>query len=378
MSKSRHLFFVTLFSIAVIAMSFGGCGEDTPQGPVDDGGGDDDCVETGPDTIAPASVTSLLAKNPLPSKVTLFWFAPGDNDMKCQASRYDVRWSRSFIAEDDWDSATPIADVDPPKPANQPEQLVVRGLPSETAVYFALKTFDEASNESELSNIVTETTLAETFPPSDVGDLIAETVSETQVLLIWTAPGDDGLIGQASSYDIRYDFARGLEDFRYSAADRADGEPSPRPFGERDSCYVSGLDPNENYYFALKTADEGENWSHVSNVAASLSWSNNVFASPPTVYINETRRVEILFRTLDTTNRASVVVTHYEWWPVSDWIVLRHLVSDSFVAGVHRVIWDTKNDAGELPDALWGQCYVRVNWDGVPIDSSGVRVQESR
>ncbi len=40
--------------------------------------------------------------------------------------------------------------------------------------------------------------------PADVTDLATGTVTTSSVALSWTAPGDDGATGTASSYDIRY------------------------------------------------------------------------------------------------------------------------------------------------------------------------------
>lgn len=109
----------------------------------------------------------------------------------------------------------------------------------------------------------------DTIPPAPVTDLAAATGSSGgEVDLTWTAPGDDGNVGTAATYDVRYiPYANGPIDTEeeWQAATQAIGEPSPSPAGTPESWTVTGLTPGEAYYFVLKTADEVPNWSDLSN-----------------------------------------------------------------------------------------------------------------
>ncbi len=109
----------------------------------------------------------------------------------------------------------------------------------------------------------------DTIPPADVIDLAALTGSaEGTVDLTWTAPGDDGNVGTATTYDVRYQLASlGPLDTEneWDPASQATGEPSPSSAGSTENFTVTGLTPNTAYYFALKTADEVPNWSGLSN-----------------------------------------------------------------------------------------------------------------
>lgn len=91
----------------------------------------------------------------------------------------------------------------------------------------------------------------------------------TSVTLQWTAPGDDGTIGRASSYDLRYSEAPVGSDTTawWAAAASAGPLPRPLPPGTRESLTVSGLEPGKTYYFIIRAADEVPNWSGFSNVA---------------------------------------------------------------------------------------------------------------
>lgn len=105
-------------------------------------------------------------------------------------------------------------------------------------------------------------------PPATVQDLsMAPGQSNGEVLLSWTAPGDDGSAGLAAAYDIRYaEFS--LVTGQWQNASPIVDPPSPKPAGQRDSCVVTGLSPGTTYYLALKTVDSTSNWSNVSNVVA--------------------------------------------------------------------------------------------------------------
>jgi hypothetical protein len=95
----------------------------------------------------------------------------------------------------------------------------------------------------------------------------AQTVGVT---MVWTAPGDDGVIGRAAQYDLRYSQAAisGTDTLTWwNAAVQATGEPLPSVSGATDSLRVLGLQPSARYYALVKAADEVPNWSGYSNVA---------------------------------------------------------------------------------------------------------------
>lgn len=85
------------------------------------------------------------------------------------------------------------------------------------------------------------------------------------VRLHWTAPGDDGLIGRATRYDVRYSLLP-ITSANFAAATAVTGLPTPPVGGKQDSVAVTGLMAGVSYYFAMKTADEANNWSAMSNV----------------------------------------------------------------------------------------------------------------
>src|SRR5438445_4608629 len=83
-------------------------------------------------------------------------------------------------------------------------------------------------------------------------------------MLGWTAPGDDGMSGTASQYDIRYSTAGPLTDANFAQGTVAPS-PTPGPAGTSQTVDIATLASNTHYWFALRTADEVPNWSPVSN-----------------------------------------------------------------------------------------------------------------
>lgn len=90
------------------------------------------------------------------------------------------------------------------------------------------------------------------------------------VTLTWTAPGDDGTVGTAAQYDIRYSTSNisGTDTTGWwSQATQCSGEPDPGAPGSAESFVMMGLQPSTTYHFMIRTADEVPNWSGFSNLA---------------------------------------------------------------------------------------------------------------
>ncbi|MBA3065916.1 N-acetylmuramoyl-L-alanine amidase [bacterium] len=117
--------------------------------------------------------------------------------------------------------------------------------------------------------------LDENKPPANITDLTAEKgIYAGEIKLSWIAPGDDGIIGTASQYDIRYStveaWSPAVSTLTFADASLvSDFSPVPEPLaaGGAQSVTVTGLTVGTTYYFAVKTADEIPNWSGLSNGA---------------------------------------------------------------------------------------------------------------
>ncbi|ALP53607.1 hypothetical protein Tel_10955 [Candidatus Tenderia electrophaga] len=219
-----------------------------------------------PDSIAPAAVSDLATTNPTSTSVALTWTAPGDDGLMGTASSYDIRYSTSAINDGNWASATQASGEPTPSAAGSNQSFTVTGLSPGTTYYFAIKTSDNASNTSALSNSPSQaTSAADPTAPAAISGLVAGSPGEASVLLSWTAPGDDDNTGTAASYDVRYSTSA-INDGNWASATQATGEPAPQIAGSSEYFTVTGLNSSTTYYFAIKTSDEVPNTSALSNV----------------------------------------------------------------------------------------------------------------
>lgn len=92
------------------------------------------------------------------NSVTLIWTAPGDDATVGTATSYTVRHSTQPITEATWSSATTVSNPPLPLPAGTTQSMTVTGLNAGVTYYFALKSKDEAGNESLLSNVASKQT----------------------------------------------------------------------------------------------------------------------------------------------------------------------------------------------------------------------------
>lgn len=103
------------------------------------------------------------------------------------------------------------------------------------------------------------------------------------ILLTWTATGDDGTLGTASAYDLRYSL-NPITASNFDSCTQCMGVPIPQVSGSSESFQVEDLAPNTTYYFALKSRDEAYNWSTISNVWMGTTEDENSSAKVPILH----------------------------------------------------------------------------------------------
>jgi hypothetical protein len=218
-----------------------------------------------PDTTPPAAVSNLAAGSPTAGSLNLTWTAPGDDNSTGTAASYDIRYSTSTINDANWASATQVSGEPTPAVAGTNQNMTVSGLSGDTTHYFAMKTSDEVPNVSAISNVPSAKT-SDTVTPAAVSNLATGSITASSITLSWTAPGDNGSTGTATSYDIRYRTGGAVDDSNWASATQVSGEPTPAVAGTNQNMTVSGLSGDTTHYFAMKTSDEVPNVSAISNV----------------------------------------------------------------------------------------------------------------
>jgi len=117
----------------------------------------------------------------------------------------------------------------------------------------------------------------DTIPPSAINDLMIATTTTSTITLVWTAPGNDATSGTAFAYDIRYS-PTAITEENWSLAIQVPNKPAPLPAGQTQSFILANLLPNTPYFIAIKTLDEANNVSNLSNIANATTLS-----LPPTI-----------------------------------------------------------------------------------------------
>jgi len=219
------------------------------------------------DTTPPNTITDLEASTLSSNSIKLTWTAPGDDDDSGTATGYDIRFATQEINDTSWSIASLIENEPTPQQAGETENFIVTGIFSGTKYYFAVKAFDERPNLSGLSNIASATTYwsEDNTGPAKITDLSVMETTKNSATLTWTAPGDDGDSGVATSYDIRHYSTSITDDIIWGKATVILETPTPKTAGENETFLVTGLDEDTTYFFAIKTADEKPNWSPISN-----------------------------------------------------------------------------------------------------------------
>ncbi|MBV6394636.1 MAG: hypothetical protein HFACDABA_00202 [Anaerolineales bacterium] len=103
-------------------------------------------------------------------------------------------------------------------------------------------------------------------PPDAIADLAANVSSPGCSSLTWSAPGDDGAAGTASSYLARYSALPILTETDWdNAFPVTSGIPVPAAAGSGEAMSVCGLAPGETYSFSVRAQDEEPNSGGLSN-----------------------------------------------------------------------------------------------------------------
>ena len=95
---------------------------------------------------------------------------------------------------------------------------------------------------------------ADSVAPGAPADLTASHHGEAFLRITWSAAGDDGMVGTAAAYDLRYGVSP-IDETGFASATRAPGLPAPGPSGSPQSAILGELLSDTQYYVALRAYD---------------------------------------------------------------------------------------------------------------------------
>jgi len=108
-------------------------------------------------------------------------------------------------------------------------------------------------------------------PPGQVGDLVATPESDTTIRLNWTAPGDDGMVGTATAYDVRRSSLPIQSEAAFLAATPVAAVTGPSAATTPETLVLNALGADSVYYFALRATDEVGNEAPLSNTVGATT-----------------------------------------------------------------------------------------------------------
>jgi hypothetical protein len=221
---------------------------------------------------APDPITDLRVLGvPTSTSVTLRWTMPADDSGPIAS--YIVKYTSvatigTILTDTEFNSSQVItfsgqptrdSTISPPI-----ETIIVTGLTAATQYWFSAKATDLASQLSPLSGSPTVTTnvaAPDTVAPGAITNLsvVASSTTSTSIDLSWTATGDDGAVGTATEYEVRY------ATFPLTAQTFSEGRSAPAPqpaiAGGTEQITLVGLASNTQYFVAVKVMDEAGNAS---------------------------------------------------------------------------------------------------------------------
>jgi lysophospholipase L1-like esterase len=118
---------------------------------------------------------------------------------------------------------------------------------------------------------------SDTNAPAAITNLATGNTTATSVALTWTAVGDDGLDGQAASYDLRFSTSN-ITEGNFNSATQVTSVSAPGASGVGQAHTVGGLVSGTTYFFAIKAKDEAGNAGTISNVVSASTSQGNVVA----------------------------------------------------------------------------------------------------
>jgi hypothetical protein len=197
----------------------------------------------------------------------------------------------------------------------------------------------------------------DTIAPGAVSTASALDVADTQLTVSFIAPGDDGLEGTVSGYEIRYLAATPMTEANFADATDIASQIAPQPAGNEQLVTITGLLPATTYYIGVRAYDGCMNKGplKVLEVATATRQSGEVdacFVATAAFGSIMANDVEMLRRFRDTFLRQNVlgelaVESYYTFGPALAGVVgesdeLRGVARDGLsplVAWVRELTW---------------------------------------
>jgi len=142
-----------------------------------------------------------------------------------------------------------------------------------TLLSFSHSLINEGSPQVSTDNSEIDILPWDIISPSAITDISIDLVGPDYMEISWTSPGDDDVIGTAAEYDIRYNQAE-LTDINWNNAQQLPAIPAPSVSGTHESVIIDDLSSTQHYFIGIKTIDDRNNTSYLSNIVDTITVDN--------------------------------------------------------------------------------------------------------
>lgn len=138
-----------------------------------------------------------------------------------------------------------------------------------------------SKNRNDITGNIDDTDSVDTTPPRAITDLRAAHIGTNDAEICWTAPGDDNGSGVAIEYDLRGSLDS-ITAANFDSALVISGVNFPIAAGGTQCHSVFDLVGDVTYFVAMKTRDEVNNWSTISNCVRFTCLTDSIVVFPDT------------------------------------------------------------------------------------------------
>ena len=215
-----------------------------------------------PDKIAPASIEQITAISDSIGKMEIQFTATGDDSIFGRAYQYEfiMKDQDEQLIQNDFEAPAPLS-------AGNQENWMLYDLPENDTITVQIQVFDEVEHTSGITSetVVIMGEIIDEEPPSAVTDLVINSISMNSFTLNWTAVGDDGMDGTAELYIIKI-HTEDITEQNWDSIPEYEQNMIPQPSGSPENLIIIDLEPETEYFAAIKAVDEANNISTLSNV----------------------------------------------------------------------------------------------------------------
>lgn len=156
-------------------------------------------------------------------------------------------------------------------------------LASAAAMFLSLDNDSDGIADENLAADISQPVPVDFAPPGAVNDLRISSIAPDSAGLAWSAPGDDGDLGTASAYEVRY-AKEPLTEINWSSAREAGSALQPQAAGSSEELLVQDLDAGTRYYLGVRARDDAWQLGPLAQVVEVTTTQPDLFWSMQASY----------------------------------------------------------------------------------------------